>query len=66
MPREPLAAWIVYPEACESVARARGARHRGPVTEDVLPKVAAAWSAEERSLWLEVFSLAAKEANDAA
>lgn len=61
MPAE-IPAWVIYPEACEAVAHARGARHRGPVTKAVLPRCAAFWNDDERSLWLEVFVAAARGA----
>lgn len=49
-------AWTRWAEACEDVARARGARHRGPVTDAVLPSSAVTWTAEERAAWLAAFT----------
>jgi hypothetical protein len=62
-PRELGPAWTRYPEACEDGARARGARHRGPVTEAALPASAATWTADERAAWLASFGLAAAQSD---
>jgi len=66
MPADLPPAWTRWPEAEEGVARARGARHRGPVTDAVLPACASTWNAEERAAWLAAFTDAAELATKGA